>query len=90
MTTHRWKQLSCEDMVQLVWDYLDGELDETRREDVRAHLAECDHCAGQFTFEGAFLRAVGHSLDEPLDTTSLRRRIVQRLAAEGYEHKQLD
>jgi mycothiol system anti-sigma-R factor len=77
--------LSCDEVVQLLWDYLDSELDQPRRDRVREHLAECDHCAGQFTFEGAFLRAVGDVIDEPLDTVALRQRIVKRLAAEGYD-----
>lgn len=85
MTTPSNHQLSCEEVVQLLWDYLDGELDAVRRERVRAHLAECDHCAGQFTFEGAFVRAIRGVIDEPLDTMSLRRRIVTRLAAQGYD-----
>jgi len=85
MTRHASQPLSCEQVVQLLWDYLDGELDAARRERVRAHLAECDHCAGQFTFEGAFVRAIRGVIDEPLDTTSLRQRIVRRLAAQGYD-----
>jgi anti-sigma factor (TIGR02949 family) len=83
-------ELSCEEVVQLLWDYLDSELDELRRERVRSHLAECDHCAGQFTFEGAFLRAIGTLIDEPLDTTALRRRIVNRLGEDGYDRARLD
>jgi anti-sigma factor (TIGR02949 family) len=84
MTIHPSNQLSCEEVVLLLWDYLDSELDDDRRERVREHLAECDHCAGQFTFEGAFLRAVGGVIDHPLDTTALRRQIVRRLAEQGY------
>jgi len=84
MTRRSVPQLSCEEVVQLLWDYLDGELDPARRERVRAHLAECDHCAGQFTFEGAFVRAVRGVIDEPLDTMSLRQRILTRLAAQRY------
>jgi mycothiol system anti-sigma-R factor len=87
MTTRPSDQLSCEEVVQLLWDYLDGELDEVRRERIRAHLAECDHCAGQFTFEGAFVRAIGNLIEEPLDTTSLRHRILTRLVAQGYGHE---
>jgi mycothiol system anti-sigma-R factor len=89
MSAHSRDQLSCEEIVQLLWEYLDGELDEARRGRVRAHLAECDHCAGQFTFEGAFLRTIANLIDQPLDTTSLRRRIVKRLTAQGYDHKGL-
>jgi anti-sigma factor RsiW len=85
MTMHIDAQLSCEEMVQLLWDYLDGELDDALRERVRMHLAECDHRAGQFTFEGAFLRSVDSLIDQPLGTTALRQRILNRLVADGYD-----
>ena len=84
MTAHTGDQLSCEEVVQLLWDYLDGELDDARRDRVRTHLATCDHCAGQFNFEGAFLRSVKDLIDEPLDTMSLLRRVVSRLEVQGY------
>jgi mycothiol system anti-sigma-R factor len=85
VTSHSDGELSCDEVVQLLWDYLDSELDDDRRRRVHAHLAECDHCAGQFTFEGAFLRTIGRLIDEPLDTTSLRERILAGLDAHGYD-----
>ena len=73
--------MSCEQIVQLLWDYLDGELDLERREAVRDHLEGCDHCRGQFNFEGAFLRVLVSVFDELLDATAMRARIVGALRA---------
>jgi anti-sigma factor (TIGR02949 family) len=90
MTTDIEGQLSCEEVVRLLWDYLDSELDDDRRLRVHEHLAECEHCAGQFTFEGAFLRAIGSLIDEPLDVTGLRGRVLARLEAHGYDGRRLE
>ena len=76
--------MTCTEAVLLLWDYLDGELDDVRREHVRVHLAECGHCRDQYTFEGAFLQAVDRMIDEPLDISALRARIVEALEEKGF------
>lgn len=76
--------MSCDEAVRVLWDYFDGELDETLRERVRNHLLECAHCRDHYTFEGAFLQTVGGVIDEPIDTTALRGRILEALRARGY------
>ena len=77
-------QISCEDVVRSLWEYLDAELDDVLRERIRLHLAECEHCHEQFTFESAFLHAVERLIEEPVETASLRERIVTHLRAEGF------
>lgn len=76
--------MSCDEAVRVLWDYLDTELDDALRERVREHLLECAHCREQYTFEGNFLRAVGNLMDEPLDTSALRARILAALRARGH------
>jgi anti-sigma factor RsiW len=36
--------ISCQELVELVSDYLDGNLDRRTRRRVRRHLAACDGC----------------------------------------------
>ena len=84
MTNELNSQISCEDVVRSLWEYLDGELDDVLRDRIRQHLAECEHCHGQFTFESAFLHAVERLIEEPIETTSLRERVVEHLRAEGF------
>jgi anti-sigma factor RsiW len=36
--------LTCEELVTLLTDYLDGALPERRRRSVAQHLARCEHC----------------------------------------------
>jgi anti-sigma factor RsiW len=39
------EKLSCQELVELVTDYLEGALPEAERERFDAHLATCDGCS---------------------------------------------
>jgi anti-sigma factor (TIGR02949 family) len=47
--------ISCEDAVERVYEYLDGELDPDWNERVREHLEVCKRCYPYFDFERIFL-----------------------------------
>ena len=85
MTPPTVDHIPCEHVIMSVWDYLDEEIDADRKERIRQHLELCDHCRGQYTFEGAFLRTVSRLLDDDADTESLRRRIETALVKHGFE-----
>jgi anti-sigma factor RsiW len=36
--------MACQDLVELVTEYLEGALDDDRRAAVEAHLADCEGC----------------------------------------------
>ena len=40
------EQLTCQELVELVTDYLDGALSPRDHERFEAHIAECDGCRG--------------------------------------------
>lgn len=42
----RRRALVCQQLVELVTDYLEGELSPAGRAAVEAHLARCEHCTG--------------------------------------------
>ena len=44
MSHERGTDIECIDLVELVTDYLEGALDQERREMVEAHLRTCDGC----------------------------------------------
>lgn len=79
--------MTCHEAVRVLWDYLDRELDDALRARVREHLAECHHCRSQYTFEGNFLRTVGSVIEEPIETSALRARILDALRARGYRRR---
>ncbi|MGH7569461.1 MAG: anti-sigma factor family protein [Gemmatimonadales bacterium] len=55
--------VSCRDVIEQLWDYLDGELPSERMEELAAHLAECARCYPQYRFEFAFLEALARQRD---------------------------
>ncbi len=87
MTTLAIADMSCEDVIRSVWDYLDDEIDVDRKAEIQRHLGLCDHCRDQYTFEGAFLRSVGRMLDDDRDTQALRARIELALMKHGFSRK---
>jgi anti-sigma factor RsiW len=42
----RSRQIVCQQLVELVSDYLEGDLDATDRAAVEEHLSACGHCTG--------------------------------------------
>jgi len=49
---------SCRELMEQLWDYLDGELPPDRMQELAAHVAACARCYPQYQFEFAFLEAV--------------------------------
>jgi anti-sigma factor (TIGR02949 family) len=70
------KIISCEEALRLLAEHLDGELDETRRDDVERHLSRCRGCYSRSEFEqrlksrlGALRQeAVGPAFEERVRT----------------------
>lgn len=42
----RRRDVVCRQLVEMVTDYLEGDLDPVERTAVRAHLEQCGHCQG--------------------------------------------
>lgn len=47
--------ISCEEAVEKVYEYLDGELDAEMMERIREHIQVCKRCYPYFNFERIFL-----------------------------------
>ena len=60
----------CEDVVRLVWPFLDDELTLRDAARVRQHLRECASCRAFVRFERAFLRAMHAALRPPRQPSS--------------------
>ena len=48
----------CQEVIQQLWEYLDGELPEGDAAEIRLHLAECAHCNPQYEFQLSLLEAL--------------------------------
>ena len=56
--TDMMPMLDCEAVMRELWDYLDAELTPQGMIQIQAHLAMCERCYPQYTFEREFLNAL--------------------------------
>jgi mycothiol system anti-sigma-R factor len=42
--------ISCAEAVHQLWQYLDGDIDESQREAIEKHLSFCRRCCGELEF----------------------------------------
>jgi anti-sigma factor RsiW len=77
----RKNELVCQEVVELVTDYLEGALSRSQRRRFEAHLAGCEHCAEYLEQMRATIRLTGRLRAEDLapemqdDFTALYRRL---------------
>ena len=82
-------ELDCNETIERLYHYLDGELTDERRVEIKVHLDECGPCLGAFDFE-ADLRKVIASRCKDHVPDSLRQRVhgaileEQRREASGH------
>lgn len=77
--------LDCRTAATLLWDYLDGNLEDVKCDLVRQHLARCAHCFPNAEFGRVVLEAVAQARRSPPDGPSLRDSVISRLRAAGYQ-----
>ena len=66
----RRRQVVCQQLVEMVTDYLEGDLDPADRAAVEEHLAQCGHCTGYVEQVRRMLEltaAQDHPVDVPAD-----------------------
>lgn len=76
----RRDDLVCQQVVELVSDYLEGALSSSERRRLEAHLAGCEHCTEYLQQMRATIRLTGRLRNEDLtpemreDFTAIYRR----------------
>jgi anti-sigma factor RsiW len=60
-------QLSCQELVELVTEYLDNALPPEERARFEAHIAECDDCTGYLDQIRVTIALTGTLVPEQLD-----------------------
>ena len=73
--TERWH---CIETIELLYEYLDGELTEHRRVVIRRHLEDCPPCLDAFDFEASLRGIIAHRCRENVPE-SLRARVMEAL-----------
>ena len=74
---------SCREMLSKLYEYLDGELSATDRDQVRAHLEACRPCLNRFEFERLFHEYVQTRAPRPEARAEFKASLLARIHAES-------
>lgn len=69
----------CRQVIKTLYDYLDGELTDERRNVIRSHLETCSPCLEAFDFEAELKAVIARRCREEVPE-GLRRRVAQALS----------
>jgi mycothiol system anti-sigma-R factor len=78
-------RVDCEEAVHELYHYLDGELTETRREEIRVHLDWCGPCNGAAEFEAELRKVIANKCKDRVPQ-SLIERVAEALDEESRQH----
>jgi len=78
-------EVDCNETLYRLYTYLDGELTEERRDEIKRHLDECPPCFEAFDFEVELRTVIAHRCKDHVPD-SLRQRVHDALIEE--ERKQ--
>ena len=69
----------CQESVDRLYEYLDGELTPAADAEIRMHLEACAHCLALFDFETAYVRFLQARTRAAGAPAHLKERILQDL-----------
>ena len=76
------KELDCREVAERLHGFLDRERGDAEIAEVQAHLDNCEECHSKFRFEASLKRLVMVRSSEEGASSSLRKRIADRLKRE--------
>jgi mycothiol system anti-sigma-R factor len=72
----------CNDSLAQLYTFLDGELTDTKRDDIRQHLDDCSPCLERFDFQAELRTVIAKRCHEEVPQ-ELRDRIAATLDSES-------
>jgi mycothiol system anti-sigma-R factor len=75
----------CSEVLARVYDYLDGEIEESGLEQIREHLDECGPCLREYGLEEAVKRLVHKTCGSEKVPHELRTKVLTRIQAVRVE-----
>lgn len=72
-------EVDCSEIIEQVYLYLDGEIDDAARHKVREHLDECAPCLRQFGLEQDVKALVARCCGSDTAPEGLKQRLMVRL-----------
>lgn len=79
------EMISCEDALGLIYEFLDGELEDVSHERVKAHFDVCGRCYPHLQLEESFRTAVRRAAQGEKASPELRSRLLELLAEAAEE-----
>ena len=74
--------LDCRAVMEVLWDYIDGELPASKVAAVREHIEICKRCYPQYAFQIAFLEALAALKESvPPPSPELRGRVRELMSS---------
>jgi len=74
-------ELDCNETIERLYHYLDGELTDERRVEIKVHLDECGPCVGAFDFEADLRKVIANRCKDHVPD-SLRERVHDAILEE--------
>lgn len=71
--------MNCEECLQFVWQYLDGELDDKSSGELLQHLEQCRECFSHAEFERQLKEMLRRSCGHEQAPPELRERLSRLL-----------
>ena len=77
--------VDCNETIERLYHYLDGELTDERRREIQHHLDECSPCLDAFDFEADLRILIANRCKDHVPD-ALRRRVYDALLEEERRH----
>ena len=78
-------QLTCEQAVELIMDFLKRELPPEVAQAMQDHLDECRPCEQHVNYESRFVLILGNRLEKERCPETLKAKLLERLARDRGE-----
>jgi mycothiol system anti-sigma-R factor len=78
-------EVPCSEVLARVYNYLDGEIEESGFADIRQHLDECGPCLREYGLEEAVKRLVHKTCGSEKVPDELRTKVLIRIQAVQVE-----
>lgn len=75
----------CEAALEQLFDFLDGELDDSLEAELKVHVERCKPCFDRADFERRFLEVIATARAEERCPKALKDRVIATLRAQGLQ-----
>jgi mycothiol system anti-sigma-R factor len=80
--TKRGRMTQCEETMQRLWEFLDGELEPVSEQALQHHLEVCARCYPRYNFQRSYFKIMHQIRDRDPLPRKLRIRLLQQILAE--------